>query len=78
MRKWTKKTIRNKQIVKYWHQKENTFEKIQYCCSQSGFFFHDSMELGQFSNEDDFFNLNEEISLQPSSEYPCSSYDLFK
>ena len=78
MRKWTKKTIRNKQIVKYWHQKENTFEKIQYCCSQSGFFFQDSMELGQFSNEDDFFNLNEEISLQPSSEYPRSSYDLFK
>lgn len=30
----------------------------QYCCSKSGYLFHDNSELFHFSDTDDFFDLN--------------------
>jgi hypothetical protein len=47
-----------KKQLKYWNRRT---EENHYCCSKYGFFFHNYDELRDFSNNSDYFSLEEEL-----------------
>ncbi len=46
-----KKNIKNRT------KKNKNIEEIHFCCLKGEFLFHDTTELGRFSNENDFFSI---------------------